>query len=116
MALANFSESLVFKTLSAKIDTFKIDSKLQIGNVNGGSVTISPKEISLILYRANPCLPGRACLRMMPAPFIKRLPLVSTVTDRCGVTHYVAKRDSRMVDGALEEIRVVSYAHVGCRI
>jgi hypothetical protein len=86
------------------------------GRFNVGVVNVSRSKITLNLPRAYHCPPGRMCAMVMPAPLNIDLPLVSAEQGSCGERIYVAQRDSRPVDGALQTITVTDHSRSTCEL
>lgn len=84
-------------------------STSHIRNAGPGSLTLDYKNSTVKLFVAQnhmPCPAGMMCAAVMPAPLMVELPIVSITKDSCGIKHVVASRDSRPVDGALQQITV----------
>lgn len=72
-------------------------------------------EVSLNIKVAFDCPDGRICAQVMPVPVQVELPIVSVQTDMCGIRTVTAMRDSRPVDGELQQIKIIDPSKMTCR-
>ncbi len=60
------------------------------------------------------CRQGMACIQLMPSPVSYELPVVSSVTNACGVVTTKALDDRRPVDGPLTSVKIVDNSKNSC--
>lgn len=72
-------------------------------------------EVSLNIKVAFNCPDGRVCAQVMPVPVQVELPIVSIVTDMCGIRTVTAEFDNRVADGELQQIKVTDPSQMTCR-
>lgn len=104
--------------LSAELtEVMNIDQDSYLNNlrIHGGKVEVRQvrKEINLALQTAPECPAGMMC----PAVLVEHnitLPIIAEYTGDCGSTIYVAQKDDRPVDGALQKLIVTDYTNNKC--
>lgn len=91
------------------------DSYLSDMRIYGGKVKIKQlrKEITLELEHAPVCPTGMFCPQVLVTHAIT-LPITEQYVGDCGSNVYVALKDARPVDGALEKIVVTDYTSNKC--
>lgn len=98
-------------------EAMNIDDNSYLKNmrIHGGKVEVKQlrKEIVLTLNVAPDCQAGMVCPAVLNEHVIT-LPLVGQKYDGCGNTTYIAKRDMRPVDGALELLSVTDHTDNKC--
>ena len=95
--------------VKAELLSFDVDPLLGLSQVNSGmiGVDLDKNELTLSLYSTSYCPPNVYCIMSIPAPYIVTLPIKSIGSTLCGGTVYVAERDMRPVDGALQRLVLV---------
>ncbi|MFT6070707.1 MAG: hypothetical protein ACJAT2_001330 [Bacteriovoracaceae bacterium] len=98
-------------------EAMNIDDNSYLKNmrIHGGSVQVKQlrREIVLTLNVAPDCQAGMVCPAVLTDHVIT-LPLVSQKYDECGNTTYIAKKDLRPVDGAMELLSVTDHTDNKC--
>ncbi len=98
-------------------EAMSIDDNSYLKNmrIHGGSVQVKQlrREIVLTIQYAPECPAGLVCTLALANHEIT-LPLVGQKYDSCGNTTYIAKRDLRPVDGALELLSVTDHTDNKC--
>lgn len=91
------------------------NSYLNDMRIYGGLIEVKQlkEEITLTFNVAPDCPAGMFCAAVL-VPHVITLPLKSQTTDQCGNTTFIAKRDMRPVDGALEQIAVTDHTDNKC--
>lgn len=109
---ANANETAVRRpqapVLYSQFLTMDIDKNFGNDTYISGYVALDleKNEILFSLQPQSSCPVGRMCLAVMPMPYEVTIPVSEVHFDRCGATIYVAKRDLRPVDGAMQQIVV----------
>ena len=94
----------------------RLDVDPQLGNVVQGEVALNQtqSEIKLVLQTRMVCPMNEYCPQYIPEPMEITLPIVSHETDQCGTKIYIARKDARPSDGALQEIEVRDNSKNSC--
>lgn len=102
----------------ASITKAHVDPNLNLGPVTGGrySVNLEQNYLSLSLEQAFRCPPDAFCILSMLPNFEVTLPIVEIKHTSCGSVMYIAQRDARPVDGALERLEIVDHSGNRCRM
>lgn len=73
-------------------------------------------EVSLNIDVAFHCPDGRICAQIMPVSMRIELPVISVITDGCGVRTVTAQLDQRPTDGTLQQIKISDPSEMNCKI
>ncbi len=115
VANKNVESSLVIK--SAELIDFDIQQGW-LGSIDEGSVSVNltQRTITLSLTSHAHCPFNAVCIEIAPEHHKIEVMLEYTLTDRCGSTFYIGKKDKTTVDGLLEKVMVADHSLTTCEM
>lgn len=116
-AQARSLHPLTFVLSGSLTEAMNIDQDSYLNNMEifGGRVIVKKvrRELVLELNHAPSCEVGMACPEILLTHAIS-LKITSEVTDSCGSLSYIAERDLRPVDGAMERLVITDHTNNKC--
>lgn len=78
-------------------------------------VNYDKETVTLTAEKLFYCPPEVFCAQVMPQPKVVELPIKYLNTDACGITHIIAEKDLRPVDGNLQKIIIDDTSEATCK-